>query len=132
MQDESQEKILYRKIADALLLDLHENPVALSKHFPCIREIQEKFHCSSYTAHRALKLLNQRGVLQVHHGKRSSPVYFPRKIGGSKGMILIVFPDWNQLRGHSFWEHRRLLPRKIMPHSPAPVPPGHGCMEIRK
>lgn len=102
MQDESQEKILYRKIADALLLDLHENPVALSKHFPCIREIQEKFHCSSYTAHRALKLLNQRGVLQVHHGKRSSPVYFPRKIGGSKGMILIVFPDWNQLRGHSF------------------------------
>lgn len=97
-----QGKFLYREIADTLQEELHNNPVALNNHFPGIREIQAMFHCSAYTAHRAINLLKQRGILQVHQGRRSSPVRRPRRQHSNKGMILLIFPDWDQLGGRSF------------------------------
>lgn len=102
MEKSAQEKILYRRVADELFRDLRNNPVAMTKSFPRIREIQQRFSCSGYTAHRALQLLKKRGVLNVQQGRRSIPVKLPRAAGRNNGMILLIFPTWDSLGGHSF------------------------------
>ncbi len=91
--------LLYRRIADDLRLAIRGGRWAPGHRLPRVRELSAEYDCSTQTVHRALKLLQQEGLILARQGS-GVRVRDPKRDRGRR--ILAVFPDWHSLKDQSY------------------------------
>jgi DNA-binding GntR family transcriptional regulator len=69
--DRHEQRLLYRKVADVLRRQITEGIYPPGALLPSLPELCAQHHVSDATARHALKWLDDRGIIEVRHGKRS-------------------------------------------------------------
>lgn len=69
--ERNEQRLLYRKVADALRQHITEGIYPPGALLPSLPELCTQHHVSDATARHALKWLEDRGIIEVRHGKRS-------------------------------------------------------------
>jgi DNA-binding GntR family transcriptional regulator len=65
------QRLLYRRVADVLRRQIGEGVYPPGALLPSLPELCAQHHVSDATARHALRWLDDRGIIEVRHGKRS-------------------------------------------------------------
>jgi DNA-binding LacI/PurR family transcriptional regulator len=95
-------RALYKIIADELKQNISMSPLSISERkTPKIKDIQKKYNCSSYTAHKALTFLKDKEKINIGNGSKKNKDDFSSN-NIIKGSLLAVYPKWDILGDDSF------------------------------